>query len=616
MTDRARGWAEERMAAVLVAFVALVPFTRNFFGAWVVDDYRFVVENPNVQEKTPWLRLLTDAGTADPDSPHAIVRPLRTVDFALDRYLLGSDPFGFHLHSFLWHAFAAVLLLLVLRRLLPDARAALVGALFWAVHPVQVESVAWISSRGDVAMGACALASILFALRADGFGRDLWFSLGFAFVACLYKETGVALPLLMAALRATKKARLPAFAWPYFVVAGVYLVYRQAVQVGPTGHGVGFVLGGSTAGTFATMIRGFGWYVLETLLPAQSFDWHLTPSTGFADAAVVFWLLVHAALVGSAVALRRRAPPWTVAVAWFYVFLLPVANWPISVSIPTAERFLYVSLGGVALALGAALSRVPRALPAAGVAVLALGVGAFDRTGIWSGEAALWSAVRADHVSPRAERYAGDESVASALRMEGPMRRLFLMNALSHHHRAIDAIHSFEGTNDTRSAEAYFAECGAASACYLLGGRDEEALFHADAALAIEPGVEAVAHYERALPLLRLGFAPQAIASMRRARELGYADAAEAAAVFDNGAIECEKLGLYATARTGYEAALEASPDSPSGRQARERLDALRAARRDADAASREREKLDALETRLAALKPSCPERRDYSATK
>src|SRR5205823_13678298 len=70
-----------------------------------------------------------------------------------------------------------------------------------------------------------------------------------------------------------------------------------------------------------------------------------------------------------------------------------------------------------------------------------------------------------------------------------PLPTLFPYTTLfrsSHYHRSIDLLRSFEGTPTTRSAAVYFSEVGASNVCYLLGGRDEEALFHADEALAIE----------------------------------------------------------------------------------------------------------------------------------
>src|SRR6185295_6775168 len=99
----------------------------------------------------------------------------------------------------------------------------------------------------------------------------------------------------------------------------------------------------SVAGTFATMFRAFGFYVAETLAPAPATDWYMTPSTSLLDVAALGWLAAHAGIVASAFAARRRAPLWTLAVAWFYAFLLPVSNLPgLYVGSPTAERYLYM----------------------------------------------------------------------------------------------------------------------------------------------------------------------------------------------------------------------------------------------------------------------------------
>src|SRR5262245_12759479 len=160
-------------SAAAVAAAAFLAFARALPGGFVFDDERFIVANPHVQHPQSWLRLLTDATTVDPISPGGIVRPLRTVEFALDRALFGVDAFAFHLPSHRWHVASAVLLLLVLRRLRGDPRAALLGALFWAVHPVQAEAAAFVSSRGDVAMAACTFAAVLFALRSQGLDRWL-----------------------------------------------------------------------------------------------------------------------------------------------------------------------------------------------------------------------------------------------------------------------------------------------------------------------------------------------------------------------------------------------------------------------------------------------------------
>lgn len=616
-----RGAWDGLLPPLLAAAAGVLVFLRSAWNGFAFDDHRFIEKNPFVQDPQSPLRFLTDAATVDPVSPGGIVRPLRTIEFALDRALFGPGPLAFHLHSLLWFGAGAALLVLLLRRLVGDGRLALLGGLLWAVNPVQTESVALVSSRGDLAMGACTLASILFALRTRGRDRDLALSLLFAALGALYKETAVVLPLFVVVLRWTGVSRAPW--WPYALVSGAYLVYRASVQVGATGHGVTFELGGGTAGTFATMIRAFGFYLVEPLLPAHSLDWYMTPSTGFADAAVLAWAAVHAAILASAVRLRASAPLWTLAVAWFYVFLLPVANWPWFGGIPTAERFLHVSLGGFALAAAAGLRRAgPRAVPAALVAAAAFAAASVHRTGFWKDDDALWSATLASHPSPRAlvhtasrerERGLAARARAAAAKTGSTERERAMQEASVHfasglalYHRALALWYAFEGAPHSKANFARVAENDAAQ-CALLLGRFEEALFHADEALAAGTRQYAESHYNRAQALLALGFAPQAADAMRRARDLGFGEPDdEMGRFFLRSGRACEDLGLPGAAEASYATAIDAAPPGPLREEAYVRLAALQGAQRDPSAEGARRRELDA---RLAATPVRCPER-------
>jgi len=617
---RARGWADTWRAPALVAVAAALAFLPSLWCGFVWDDHRFIHENPSVVRPTSWLRFLTDANTVDTLGALGLVRPLRTIEFAADYALFGDSPFAFHLHSLLWHAAASAALCLLLRRLLGHAGAAVLAALFFAVNPTQSECVAFVSSRGDVAMGACSFTALLFALKSEGFDKNLAVSLAAACVAMLYKEAAVALPFVVVALRVTKLSRVPW--WPYFAALAAYFVYRFYVQTSGT-HGVPFDIGGSWIGTVATMVRGFGYYVVQPLLPAQSLEWYMSPSTGFADAAVLAWLVVHAAIVASAVAARRRAPIWTLAVAWFYAFLGPVSNVLTSLGMPTCERFLYASVGGVALALGWALVRAPRgAWIAAFVAVTALAAGSLARMPMWRNDQTLWTAVLADHESSRGHNIMatdrrreaielrdqatklpqGDERAAAVARA-----RALLEEALDHAHRAIAHRYEFEMSPRSNTQITRLSETLASDLCHLLV-RDEEALYHADEALRIDPTLDWVAEYDRALPLFALGYAPQGTAALKRAWRLrGGVPHQESAAYFVRAGQACEEGGLFASAEESYAAAVDAAPEGPTRDDAAARLAAVRARPRAVEAGALERARLAQMEEALAHLTTSCP---------
>ena len=377
------------------------------------------------------------------------------------------------------------------------------------------------------------------------------------------------------------------------------------------------------------MMRGFGFYVCETFLPVQSVDWYMTPSTSFADAAAIAWLCVHVALVASAVAVRARVPLFTLAVAWFYGFFIPVANWPFFLGIPTAERFLYLPLAGAAIGLAATLARAPRgARTAAVVVVAAFAASSVSRSSMWTSDETLWGVTLADHESPRAEQSNGQRERIEGLALRDKAARMpagaerdlalgvatsRLESSLGHLHRALDLWTAFEQSARSNSAFARRTQTNASNVAYLLG-RNAEALWHADEALLLDGEPLPEIHYDRALALLKLGFAPQAMSAMREARKAGFdAPDAEIGGFFLRAAAACESDAMPDTALAGYATASVASPEGPLRREADAKAAALRDRVRAADAAEKERARLAALDADLAKLPRSCPAYRDHT---
>ncbi len=581
------GWtrlARSRAAPIVVVAAVLAVYLPGALSNGLVsDDLRFIRNNAFVTNPDGiggWLALLWDPRTVDPGSPTGIVRPLRTLEFALDHAWFRLSPTAFHVHSLLWHALASVLALRLLRRLVKDAGAALAGALVWALHPMHTEAVAWISSRGDVAMGACVLGALLFELRSEGkrpwLGRSLGLLLGL--VAMLYKETAVVLPLLVFAVRlaipvagATSRTRAALRrAAPWLVVSAIYLVFRSLVQVGGTAHADTFVLGGSTAGTFATMFRGIGVYLTTAIVPVTpAWDWYLAPATSLTAPSVLGWLVVHVALIATAVRLRERRPLVAVAVCLFYFPLIPVANWPFALGIPTAERFLYLPLLGLAVLVARGLVAAPRATMTALVAAGLLGVAAFTATERWAdGDTLIRHAMdhgtsaRA-HATLSADLRARGVGLRRGVRDRAPQDRpraraeadRVLEEALDHAHQALDLWHRAESVSHSTSHPVVVPHVNAADLCLSLE-RPGEALWHAELAIAAGEDLFPESHFNRARALIRLRRGAGALRSMERAVELGFGHNDPASiGVFRNAGELCLRAGQYELARVAFTAA-------------------------------------------------------------
>src|SRR6266850_4502463 len=129
----------------LAAIACFLPTLRNDFVLWD-DDLNFT-DNPSYRglswRQLRWMFTTVHGGH---------YQPLSWVTLGLDYTLWGMDPTGYHLTNILLHAVNAVLVYRLIAALVPgvSARAATIGALLFAIHPLRVESVAWVTERRDV----------------------------------------------------------------------------------------------------------------------------------------------------------------------------------------------------------------------------------------------------------------------------------------------------------------------------------------------------------------------------------------------------------------------------------------------------------------------------------
>src|SRR5213080_3346023 len=137
------GWPVALLLAVLT-LPAFVPAVGHDFVNF--DDDLYVSDNPHVLSGLTWPALAWAWTTL-----HAgYYQPLTWMSFQLDAEVFGPKPWGFHLGNVLFHSANVVLVFVVLSRLTgAPERSAAVAALF-AIHPLHVESVAWITERKDV----------------------------------------------------------------------------------------------------------------------------------------------------------------------------------------------------------------------------------------------------------------------------------------------------------------------------------------------------------------------------------------------------------------------------------------------------------------------------------
>ncbi|MBR3582158.1 MAG: hypothetical protein IKO01_01780 [Kiritimatiellae bacterium] len=351
------------------------------------DDPVFITRNPIVADGFSW-RSVPRAFTAL-HGDKLMYNPVLWLSYLADTALFHATPahpWGFHLTNVLLHAANAVLLYFILLAAVRRPGLALFAAAFWALHPLRVESVAWVTERKDTLSTFFALASILLYLKAWGRGRpardsgpgaqppppSFHFSLftfhcgkGYQCLALLAFAAGllskpmlVTLPFLFLlldywplrrfALRDAPRAlpRLAVGKWPYFLLSLVFALLTRALQ--------------TDAVTPFSLLQRLYWlpsnyffYLAKTVWPVALIPMNPgLPVTPAFIAGVSVLLLGLAVLAG---ALLRRCPGFAVGLAAFAGLLFPVSGIVFIGHHPVADRYTYLPAIGLSLALLALL---------------------------------------------------------------------------------------------------------------------------------------------------------------------------------------------------------------------------------------------------------------------
>ncbi len=402
-----RVWIRLAVLAVLLATAAVYLQTLEY--EFVYDDYPQIVETSQLNS---W-RMLPHYFTGNvwawkrAYAPTPYYRPLFLVSLLIQQKLFGLDAMWWHLTSVAMHLLVTLLVYFLARRLTDDWRIGVMASAVFGLHPVHIESVAWVSAINEPVTAAAVVGSFLCYLRP---GR-LWLAASLALfaVALLTKENALALlPLLWCYewLQASGKRfweRLKLAlgeSLPHLVVTMLFLAIRYKVM-----------------GYFSLVVTPIPWRTLIMTWPevlvfyARHLVWPSDLSV-FNDMPLVtapdmrHFILPCLILAAIASGLWWWGRKWRVAAfctMWMVLPLLPVLNLRL---FPRAElahdRYLYLPSIGFAILAAAALHRLrPRALQAGAAALIlaAMAFGTVRQSGQWASNPALFQ--RGIEVAPQ-----------------------------------------------------------------------------------------------------------------------------------------------------------------------------------------------------------------------
>jgi Tfp pilus assembly protein PilF len=596
------------VVCLLLAVLTLAlynPVNRHPFVNY--DDDRYVTENPHVRQGLTWDTFTWSLTSTEQANWH----PLTWMSHALDYSLFRLNPAGHHLTSVLLHAVNVILLFLLLVRATGRTGPSLLVAALFALHPINVESVAWVAERKNV------LCTTFFLLTLGAYG---WYARKpdwkrYVAVVALFaaglasKPMVVTLPFVLLLLdywplnRVRSKtvsqvaastlplARLVLEKLPLLgLSAASTLITMRAQQAG------GAVRSGeqfSLSVRLANAIYAYAMYLWKMVWPARLAPLYPHPGDSLAAWQVGVAALALMAITAIVVKLRERRY-LVVGWLWFLGTLVPVIGLVQVGDAAMADRYAYIPLIGifVMIAFGAAeLAEAKKVgmvwqIAAAAIVVSFLTFATSRQIGYWQSSYDLWT--HALEVTQK--NFIAEDNLGGALVLRGepdaayphfaaaarinprdPMSRSNLGTYLQRHGQLQEAVAEYESaialTSDPGLLAQTYANLGVAQRAL---GSDEAARKSFDEALRLNPN--------QANAWLGLGL----LARKRDALDEAILDLSRSIELYPGGEAylelgrTLEQANRRREALAAYERALKISPDLTQAQQA---VDALRGQR-------------------------------------
>ena len=382
---------------------------QNEFTNW--DDDLYVTENLNLPD------YLDDTDLLFRDRVAANIHPFTMVTLAWD-YKLGGEDRTFedasiyHWQSVFWHLLNVILVYLFVFLISRKNKIiALVAALAFAIHPMHVESVAWVSGRKDVTYTFWFLLSLISYQRFRASGKWLLYGLSFLFavLSCASKPAAVVIPVVLVLMDLFEGRNLLALrVWMEKLIFFALSVATGLVSIKTQGESTALE-GGDFFNLWDKIQFGsyaFFYYIFKFIAPVNLSSFHPYPIDNNADLNSTF--LIYPILVigfaGLTYYLHRKNKVWSWSILFYFITIALVLQFITVGSAITSERYTYVPYIGLAYLLGYGLSRLfdkksnyynQRFLASGvlGAIALVFSYQSFQRVGVWKDSVSLWSNV-------------------------------------------------------------------------------------------------------------------------------------------------------------------------------------------------------------------------------
>lgn len=351
-------WSQQKkkwfvlLGIFLIVFLAYFPSLKNQFVNW--DDEPHLLENQSIRYlDAEHLKKIFR------ESVNKTYIPLTSLSFALEYQRFGYTPFIYHLDNLILHLLVTGLIFFWAIHLGLTVNGAAIAALLFGLHPMHVESVAWVTERKDVLYSFFYMLALLSYWKYLKTKEKVFYfcSLLTGILSMLAKPMAVSLPLILLLCdwfyrRKIDKSALLEKA-PHFLILGMlaWLTYQENMRVPGNGAGESILV----------WIWTFGFYLRQFIFPGVLLPiYHLPQPISLLNAEYLFAGVFFILFVALVVRFRRQR--WLVFAALFYffsIFFLLRFDETVDINV-VADRFMYLPSVGFCLLAAAGWEKMQR----------------------------------------------------------------------------------------------------------------------------------------------------------------------------------------------------------------------------------------------------------------
>ncbi len=381
---------------LLITLLVYLPSLNNGWTNW--DDQVYVLENIYLQTHD-WMALLTQSFSSN-------YHPLTMISLGIDHVFWGEDAFGYHLTNLIFHLCATGLVFVFVRRLAPERSwlTAAFTALIFGIHPLHVESVAWISERKDVLYCTFFVGGLISYLRYIKKLEKKYLYLAFLLflLSVLSKAMAVVFPVILILIDWYRQDRplnkmVLLEKIPFFIVSLGFGVAASKIQAQSA------IADFESLTIFQRIMfaaYGFIMYLVKAIVPFQLATFYPYPTAVEASTSLYTFMPILAAIVViTPILLHKKIRPVVFGILFYLITVALVLQFVSVGRAIMADRYSYIPYIGVFFGIGYYLDQAKGKMLRTGVLV---GAGIFaiylitvtrSQIGVWKDSETLWTQV-------------------------------------------------------------------------------------------------------------------------------------------------------------------------------------------------------------------------------